>query len=177
MGLLNSVIADQFMKILSPTLDFNSGTIAKIPYIQTDSKNDIINNVKEKKDIAKNNWDSYETSWDFEIIPMLKDKIKADTIEISFDNWLSYCSIQIRRLQHLEKTNNIYFLDAYGLTGEFPPDVTEENITFINASISEDIKNLLSYSVGCMMGRYSLNNPGLIYAHDGNVDFNESNFI
>ena len=74
-------------------------------------------------------------------------------------------------LRELEEENNRLFIEAYGLQDEIAPDVPDDQITLYRPNREEDIRRLISYSIGCMMGRYSLDNPGLIYAHIGNVSF------
>ena len=79
-------------------------------------------------------------------------------------------------MKALEEENNRYFIEAYGLQGELSPEVPDDQITLYRPDREEDIKRLLSYAIGCMMGRYSLDKPGLIYAHSGNQGFDPSQY-
>ena len=175
MAYLNSHIAKMLLGFLSPTLDFNAGTIAKLPILYDNlNKDSIIRNAKTAETISMNDWDSLETSWDYRSHTLLKSDFISTTVKASFSKWQTHCTNQIKRLQELETENNRLFIDAYGLQNELIPDVPEDQITLARANRETDIKSLISYSIGCMMGRYSLDHPGLIYAHSGNIDFNSS---
>jgi type II restriction/modification system DNA methylase subunit YeeA len=100
--------------------------------------------------------------------------LKAETVEASFNNWQAQCAANIKRMQELETENNRLFITAYGLEDELTPEVPEAQITLARADREADIKRLLSYAVGCVMGRYSLDQSGLVYAHSGNRDFDAS---
>jgi len=143
--------------------------------------------------IAKTDWDSFETSWDFKSLPILTPPLKSTTLEASYNNWIAQNKANIKKMQELEEENNRLFIEAYGLEDELTPDVPEEEITLTvnpkyryGGNLSEEelakkfredtIKELISYAIGCMMGRYSLDEPGLIYAHTGNVDFDPSRY-
>jgi len=176
MALLNSTVTDQFMKILAPTLDFNSGTIAKIPYADTNFREEIIRIAKENKKNAENDWDNHETSWNYKQHPLLNSSLKEKTLKQSFLNWESYCENQIKRMCNLETENNRLFIEAYRLKNEIVPQVSKDRITLTRSNKEIDIKSLISYAVGCMMGRYSLDQPGLIYANRGDEGFDPSKY-
>ena len=110
-------------------------------------------------------------SWDFQTFPLLRVDLKAVTVEQSFLNWRTQCDANIRRMQELETEHNRLFIEAYGLQDELTPEVPEEQITLARADRETNIRRLVSYAVGCMMGRYSLDRPGLVYAESGNVGF------
>jgi hypothetical protein len=114
--------------------------------------------------ISKTDWDSFETSWDFAGIPFLEPGLKRFGLEASWRNWEAQSGSAIRRMQELETENNRLFIAAYGLEGELQPEVPEAQITLTRAEARRDIGAFLSYAVGCMMGRYSLDQPGLILA-------------
>ena len=115
-------------------------------------------------DISKVDWDGFETSWDFTFLPMLRPVLKGATLEASWRNWEAQSTAAIRRMQELETENNRFFIDAYGLEGELQPEVPEDQITLARADQRKDIAAFLSYATGCMMGRSSLDQPGLILA-------------
>jgi len=170
LGLMNSKVTDSFLKIISPTLDFHSGYILKIPFIKTEKKN-IVNLLIS---ISKSDWDSYETSWDYTQNPIIRTQ--QSNLEQSFNTWQQQNAAAVAEMKRLEEENNKLFIDAYGLQDELTPDVPDEQITLTRADREKDSQRLVSYALGCMMGRYSLDEPGLIYAHAGNQDFEASRY-
>lgn len=170
-ALLNSKIAYQMMSFLAPTLDFNSGVVAKVPVIPVQLDYEKINNIIE---MAKLDWDSYETSWDFTQNPIIRTN--QPNLEQAFATWQQQNSAAVAEMKRLEEENNKLFIDAYGLQDELTPDVPDEQITLTRADREKDSQRLVSYAIGCIMGRYSLDEPGLIYAHAGNQDFDASRY-
>jgi hypothetical protein len=114
--------------------------------------------------MANADWDNFETSWDFTDLPLLRAVVKGLSLEASWKNWEAQCNSAIHRMQELESENNHLFIAAYGLEGELQPEVPEEQITLARAEARKDMAAFLSYATGCMMGRYSLDQPGLILA-------------
>ena len=127
------------------------------------------NAVRMQYAIARADWDNFETSWDFRDQPLLRPGLKGATLEASWRNWEAQSTAAIRRMQELETENNRLFIAAYGLDGELQPEVPEEQITLARAEARRDMAAFLSYAVGCMMGRYSLDHPGLILANAGDT--------
>ena len=125
-------------------------------------------------DIAKADWDSYETSWDFTQNPIIG--MNKPNLEQAFNTWQQQNSDAVAEMKRLEEENNKLFIDAYGLQDELTPDVPDAQITLTRADREKDSQRLVSYALGCMMGRYSLDEPGLIYAHAGNQDFDASRY-
>ena len=168
LGLLNSVVAQSFAEILNPTLSFQSGDIRRIPVIkernffQPSAILDVIS-------FYRANWDNFETSWDFRDMPLIRQELKGVTLEASCLNWEVQSTAAIRRMQQLETENNRLFIAAYGLEAELQPEVPEDQITLARADAKKDMAAFLSYAVGCMMGRYSLDKPGLILADAGDT--------
>jgi type II restriction/modification system DNA methylase subunit YeeA len=176
LGALNSIVGKFLQKILCPTLNFGSGEIGRFPYpiAQSDIPvDDIINNLVE---ISKSDWDAYEISWDFQFFSLLTTSLTSSILENSWLNWQANCNAQIKLMQELETENNRIFIEAYGLKDELIPEVPQEQITVGRADRGEDMKHLISYVIGCMMGRYSLDKPGLIYAHGGNEGFDPTQY-
>lgn len=167
-GLLNSSVFKFIFGKLNPTLNFQSGEVAKFPVIlqKNSNINDIIiKKVNENVNIAKDDWDSFETSWDFTKHPILKPMSKTSTIRDSLANWNSYTYQQRSLLKHNEEELNKIFIDIYGLDDdELTSTVDDKDITIRKEDNVRDIKSFISYAVGCMFGRYSLNKDGLIYA-------------
>jgi hypothetical protein len=175
LGFLNSKVAASVLSFLSPTMNYEVGHVAQLPIPQTDANTASII-VTELVSSAKADWDNFETSWDFRDQPLLRPGLKGATLDASWRNWEAESSAAIRRMQELETENNRLFINAYGLAGELQPEVPEDQITLARADVKKDIAAFLSYAVGCMMGRYSLDKPGLIYANSGNIDFEKIYF-
>jgi hypothetical protein len=170
LGFLNSVISLKCLKILNPTLSTQNRDIDNLPFDThrlSSGLSEIAQCVQAGVDIAKADWNGTETSWDFLDLPLLRPELKAATLEASWSNWEAHCTAAIRRMQELETENNRLFIEAYGLTGELTPEVPEDQITLARADRRKDVVAFLSYAVGCMMGRYSLDHPGLILANAG----------
>ncbi|WP_080547880.1 BREX-1 system adenine-specific DNA-methyltransferase PglX, partial [Acinetobacter lwoffii] len=172
MGCLNSKVSETLLSNMSPTLNFEAGTISKFPLIED------INNYQEVIDRlitqSKTDWDSYETSWDFTENPIIRTG--QPNLEQAFNTWQQQNADAVAEMKRLEEENNKLFIDAYGLQDELMPDVPDEQITLTRADREKDSQRLVSYALGCMMGRYSLDEPGLIYAHAGNQDFDASRY-
>lgn len=155
------------LSILNPTISFQVGDVARLPWIQSRAPTEINEVVAACVEIAKCDWDNFETSWEFRNQPLLRQGLKGATVESSWRNWEAHTSAAIRRMQELETENNRLFIDAYDLEGELEPEVPEEQITLARAEARRDMAAFLSYAVGCMMGRYSLDQSGLILADAG----------
>ncbi|MGN7611898.1 BREX-1 system adenine-specific DNA-methyltransferase PglX [Magnetococcales bacterium HHB-1] len=174
-GLLCSKTSKIFLSYLSQTLSFNKGDIARIPFPKF-SKSHVHKLSSQLVEISQKDWDYFETSWDFQSFPMLTAPLKQSTVSASFTAWEEQCQENIQAMKLLEEENNRLFIDAYGLQDELTPDVPEEQITLARPDPTEDMKRLISYAVGCMMGRYSLDEPGLIYAHAENKGFDPEKY-
>ena len=165
LSLMNSKIADTFLKILSPTLDFNVGPISNIPVILDKTKIIKIKDMVENNIIiSKTDWDYFETSWDFQKHPLLTHRGNSTSIEQAFNNWASFAEKQFNQLKANEEELNRIFIEIYGLQDELTPEVEDKDITIRKADRVRDIKSFISYAVGCMFGRYSIDAEGLIYA-------------
>lgn len=161
-GLMNSKFTDKILEIISPTLDFNCGYIKKIPIaIEMDRARVVNDNVKENIAMSKEDWDSFEESWDFKKHPLLRN---VSTISEAFNQWQAECDDRFNQLKANEEELNRIFIDIYGLQDELTPEVEDKDVTVRKADLQRDIKSLLSYAVGCMFGRYSLDVEGLAYA-------------
>ena len=128
--------------------------------------------MKECIAISKNDWDSFETSWDFKIHPLLNllDKGEQCKINSAFNIWETECEEAFKQLKYNEEELNRIFIDIYGLQDELTPEVQDKDITIRKADRERDIKSFISYAVGCILGRYSIDAEGLIYAGG---DFND----
>ena len=119
---------------------------------------------EENINIAKYDWDSFETSWDFQKHPLLSNKGNSTSIEQAFNNWAAFAEKQFNQLKANEEELNRIFIEIYGLQDELSPEVDDKDITIRKADRVRDIKSFISYAVGCMFGRYSIDAEGLIYA-------------
>ena len=162
LGYLNSKVAEYILQILSPTLGFESGYVSNLPYAaDTESDTMIFNIVESCIGESKMDWDSFETSWDFKKHPLLRN---VSTISEAFAQWQAECDDRFNKLKANEEELNRIFIDIYGLQDELTPEVEDKDVTVRKADLQRDIKSLLSYAVGCMFGRYSLDVEGLAYA-------------
>lgn len=164
LALLNSKVIMHILGMLNPTLTFQVIDISKIPVINNyNNIQDKINNfTKENIEISKKDWDSFETSWDFKTHPLIE--FKSDNIENSYNNWAKFTEKQFSQLKSNEEELNRIFIDIYGLQDELTPEVEDKDVTIRKADKERDIKSFISYAVGCMLGRYSLDVEGLAYA-------------
>jgi len=165
-GFLNSVVAKRLLSYLSPTLNFEVGTIKQLPLAKLPADVAVAVDciVETAVALSRVDWDNFETSWNFHDFPLIREETKGQALEESWRNWEVQCRAAIRRMQELEMENNRLFISAYELIGELQPEVPEEQITLTRAEARRDITSFLSYATGCMMGRYSLDQPGLILA-------------
>ena len=166
-ALLNSVVVGKCLEIMNPTINYPPGTIANIPIRYSDDSKDLIDaKAKENIELSKADWNLFETSWDFQHHPLL---CKVSTIAEAFDQWQTECDDRFNQLKANEEELNRIFIDIYGLQDELIPEVENKDVTVRKADLGRDIRSFISYAVGCMFGRYSLDIPGLVYA-GGNFD-------
>ncbi|WLD11907.1 BREX-1 system adenine-specific DNA-methyltransferase PglX [Planctellipticum variicoloris] len=176
-GFLCSSMAFECLKVMNPTVNFQVGNIATLPFGRTHLSSRwplILHVVNEAIAVSKSDWDSFETSWDFATFLLLDHK--AATLPLAQEAADAECRTRFAHMKMLEEDNNRHFLEAYGLQDELSPEVPDDQITLYRPDREEDIKRLLSYAIGCIMGRYSLDKPGLIYAHSGNQGFDPSQY-
>lgn len=159
LALLNSKIAMTIFGLTTGSIHVLATDVSKFPYIFSDNK--LIDSMVENNiNISKSDWDSFETSWDFIKHPLLK----GNTIKSAFEDWYSECEDRFNTLKANEEELNRIFIDIYGLQDELTPEVLDKDVTVRKADLKRDIKSFISYAVGCMFGRYSLDVDGLAYA-------------
>lgn len=157
-----SKIAGVILSLLNPTLTFQVVDVANLPVIFQQSNELAIENIVDKcYKISKSDWDAFETSWDFSKHPLLRNK---PTISEAYAEWEAECNARFAQLKANEEELNRIFIDIYGLQDELTPEVEDKDVTVRKADLQRDIKSLLSYAVGCMFGRYSLDVEGLAFA-------------
>ena len=176
LGLMASKLSSYFIHIINPTVANQPGDIGAIPVSLSDEIKitKISNIVKNAINLSKQDWDSYENSWEFTKNPIICTQ--EPSLEQAFNTWQQQNTDAVAEMKRLEEENNRLFIDAYGLQDQFTPEVPDEQITLNRADREKDSQRLVSYALGCMMGRYSLDEPGLIYAHAGNQDFDASRY-
>ena len=167
LAFLNSCVAAKYLSILSPTVGFEVGQVRDLPF--RDLGPEVADIVAGLVSESRNEWNSAETSWDFRGSPLLNVNAESSTVGANWQVLKEQRDVAIRRMQELETENNRLFINAYGLQDELSPDVPEEQITLVRADRKRDMAAFLSYAVGCMMGRYSVDAPGLILADAGDT--------
>lgn len=164
LGLCNSKVINNTMKVIAPTLNYQIGDVAKVPIKIDESKKEKIEEiVSDNIKISKEDWDSFEVSWNFIKHPLIKYKV-GNRIKDAYESWKTNCDKNFEILKNNETELNKMFIDIYELNDELDPNVDSKNVTIRNANQEREVKSLISYAVGCMFGRYSLDDDGLIYA-------------
>ena len=177
LAILNSAIGQFYLDISNATINYQPGDIAGIPVVFPDG-NEPTQQIEECVQIAHEDWDSFETSWDFKRNPLAI----GNSLSAAYAAWKQECEDRFQQLKQNEEELNRIFIDIYGLQDELTPDVADKDITVHRVFDSKDdvpesmkgsnyvrtmrdeIVSLISYAVGCMFGRYSLDVEGLAYA-------------
>lgn len=184
LALCNTKVAYEVLKMIAPTINYQAGDIAKIPVIFSSEYNErVIALTQQNISLSKSDWDAFETSWDFTHHPLVVTSgqllVNRDssantqlttnhyplaTISQAYQRWEEETNARFTQLKANEEELNRIFIDIYGLQDELTPEVEDKDVTVRKADLQRDIKSLLSYAVGCMFGRYSLDVEGLAYA-------------
>jgi hypothetical protein len=194
LGFLNSKVCSYLTNITNPTVALQIKNVRDLPVAFSMTEGSGVN-AKRCVAIAKNDYCAYETALEFSELPLLKPPLNTSlkTLQSSYSAWIGQNRTTISEIKTLEEENNRFFVGAYGLADEITPEVADEKITLTvnpayryGGKLTEDEQwgrfrqdtmcELISYAIGCMMGRYSLDEPGLIYAHAGNVGFEPSRY-
>lgn len=159
LGFLNSIVANHIMKIINPTIHQSVGYMIMEPILETSLTDRIVkNSIK----LAKQDWDAFETSWDFQKSPLLTQN--AASLHQAYDSWSDEALTRFNQLKSNEEELNRIFIDLYGLQDELTPEEDDKEVSVRKADQVRDIKAFLSYFIGCVFGRYSLDQDGLVYA-------------
>ena len=158
LAMLNSKVSEHLLSILNPTLNVTPVIVKKLPYV--DINLDV--NVENCISLSRADWDSFETSWDFQQHPLVGRGVP--TVAEAYALWEGECAARFAQLKANEEELNRIFIDIYGLQDELTPEVEDKDVTVRRADLGRDIRSFISYAVGCMFGRYSLCVPGLLYA-------------
>lgn len=172
LGLLNSNVAVYYLKALNPTLSLQNSDLGNIPVVLVDNKQGIESLVENNIMLSEQDWDSFETSWDFTRHPFIKaitkypNMMDVGNIYLSecYDIWAGECEERFEKLKANEEELNSIFIDIYGLQDELTPEVEDKDVTVRKADLGRDVRSFISYAVGCMFGRYSPTYDGLAYA-------------
>ena len=163
LGLNNTLVVRKLLSTLAPTINFQAGDIANIPVILNISEEEKINVlVIQNIELEQQEWNDFEMLWDFKNSPLICNGI--NTVSAAFKSWSKECAEHFNQLKANEEELNRIFIDIYGLQDELTPEVEDKDVTVRKADLQRDIKSLISYAVGCMFGRYSLDEDGLAYA-------------
>lgn len=164
LGLLNSTTAMAFINLVATALHYLVGNIATIPVIVNSEYQDEVHSLVEKcVELCKFDWDSYETSWEFKGNPLVMRNRETKISDI-WKEWKEITLKNYHTLKSAEKRINDIFVDVYNLKGEIITKVEEKYLSYRCANVISDIKNLVSYAVGTMFGRYRIEQEGLAYA-------------
>lgn len=180
MAFLESKVASLYLKILNPTINYPPGYIQSVPFSEKCISKNIDALASNNIDLSRREWDSFETSWDFQYHPLLlqpRDKADAECTQFAksrmeklgslawhYERWAEECQDRFKTLKANEEELNRIFIDIYGLQDELTPEVEDKDVTVRLADRERDVKSLISYLIGIVMGRYSLDVPGLAYA-------------
>lgn len=182
----NSILALHILAMVNPTINFQGGNIAQLPIMFSKAPNKVDDITNRNIEISEKDWDSFETSWDFAEHPLVKwshdlwdctsigatmahyyhgERPEASCpVELCYLLWQGECNDRFAKLKANEEELNRIFIGIYGLQDELTPEVEEKDVTVRRADLARDIRSLISYAVGCIFGRYSLDKPGLAYA-------------
>ena len=163
LALCNSVVIGEMLKIVSPTINCTSGDVAILPVIFPSDRSlqDRVEALAQAcVELSRADWDSFETSWDFRRHPLANGCRIAE----AYEAWSAECEERFARMKAHEEELNRLFLEIYGMQGDLSPEVRAEEVSVRRADRERDVKGLLSYAVGCMLGRYSTDREGVVYA-------------
>ena len=163
-GALNSSTLMEIAAALSPTLNFETKQIGSYPILDSlEKRQDVYRIVDGLREVARIDWDSFETSWDFTAHPLMR----GNRISSAYGRWSAACKDRFDTLKANEERLNAIFARIYHMEGEVPIEVEDDKVSVRRADLGRDVRSLISYAVGCMFGRYSLDIPGLVLANQG----------
>ena len=173
LALYNTKVMQQFLAVVSPTLDYHEGPLGRTPILLEDNS-EIDEITKNCITISKNEWDSFENSWDYKVHPLIELRTETECVRVHEQQnyhikdvywaWSQLCDKRFQQLKDNEEKLNRHFIDVYNLQNELTPEIEENDVSVRKADLGRDIRSFISYAVGCMFGRYSLDEDGLAYA-------------
>ncbi|MGN0482326.1 MAG: BREX-1 system adenine-specific DNA-methyltransferase PglX [Lachnospiraceae bacterium] len=161
LGFLNSCVAQKYLSTLNSTMHYLVGNIIGLPIYVKDNTKAVDLLVTSNITLSRTDWDYFETSWNFQRHPLVRP---IATVDEAFHQWETECNDRFKQLKENEEELNRIFIDIYGLQDELNPEVEDKEVTVRKADLERDIKSFISYAVGCMFGRYSIDEEGLVYA-------------
>jgi hypothetical protein len=181
LGMLNSKVAEIILCAMNPTMHFQPGDIGRMPWMVDEKRKSSVDSIVcENINCSKEDWDSFETSWDFQHHPLIPTQQmksawqesqfadsrmeKLGSLQWNYERWENECNDRFNQLKANEEELNRIFIDIYGLQDELTPEVEDKDVTVRKANLGRDIRSFISYAVGCMFGRYSLAKEGLMFA-------------
>ena len=167
LGFCNSIVNAKILSIISPTVNYEVGHIASLPLLFVEDKARIESLVKENISLCRQEWDSYEQSWDFEVHPFVKYANETGNdclVSECFAKWEIEANNRFEQVKRNEMELNRAFIEIYGLKNDLEENVSDEEVTLRKADALKDVQSFVSYAVGCMFGRYSLSSLGLFFA-------------
>ena len=168
-SLIGSKVGIEFLKIINPTINYQVENIAQLPVLIGDKKR-VEELALENIRISKQDWDAFEHSWGFQRHPLIPKRLNNSTlIQEMFKDWEDRCEDSFIKVKSNEEEINKLLIDTYGLQSVLSPKINDSDVTIRKADLYRDVSSLISYAVGCMFGRFSLDCPGLVYA-GGNWD-------
>jgi hypothetical protein len=173
LGYFNSSVFQYLLGFINQTISFNGGDIERVPFLEINSQAHIklLALVKNCVKTYDADYDEDEVSWAYSADSLVKQRASSMNLPASWNVVANRRGTALQQVKSAEQEINLIFIDAYGLQDELTPEVPESQITLARADREKDCQRLISYAIGCMMGRYSLDEPGLVYAHAGNVGF------
>lgn len=171
LGFLSTKVAAEILKIINPTINCQVVDMQRLPIIIINNYDNLYNKIidisNNSIELSKYDWNSFETSWDFVRHPLIPFGISSDSglyMQETYENWEQQCEKRFNQLKQNEEELNKIFIDIYGLQDELTPEEDDKDVTIRKADRTRDVKSFISYAVGCMFGRYSLDKDGLVYA-------------
>lgn len=161
LALLNAKIGNYVFKMINPTISLQIGNFVNFPFINYKNES-LIELVKSNIKLGKQDWDAFETSWDFKKSPLLTQN--AASLHQAYNSWSNEALTRFNQLKSNEEELNRIFINLYGLQDELTPEEDDKEVSVRKADQVRDIKAFLSYFIGCVFGRYSLDQDGLVYA-------------
>ena len=161
LALLNAKIGNYVFKMINPTISLQIGNFVNFPFINYKNES-LIELVKSNIKLGKQDWDAFETSWDFQKNPLLTQN--AVSLHQAYNSWSNEALTRFNQLESNEEELNRIFINLYGLQDELTPEEDDKEVSVRKADQVLDIKAFLSYFIGCVFGRYSLDQDGLVYA-------------
>ena len=193
LALLNSRLSYEFLRVINPTMAFQSGDVERVGYISSLDHDFLSASARRLVNLAKEDWDEFENSWDFKASPMLVYANNGPNLDSAYTSIDNIRRSRVDEMRETERDINVSVLETYQLSSEISADIDPSDVTLTSNSHyryggemtdserearlkSDTMRELISYAVGCMMGRYSLAEPGLIYAHAGGASFDQSRY-